>query len=178
MSEILTYTGIMFDPIEPNVDLINIRDIAHALSLICRANGHFKHFYSVGQHSVNCAIEARARGFSARTQLGCLLHDGSEAYISDVTRPIKALMPEYLVYEERLQTAIFEKYLGTLTQNEKAEISEMDDTLLYHEFLTLTGKKLFDTEPQTAAQHTFDYVEFETFEAEFLRLFEEISKEI
>ena len=168
----------MFDPIEPNVDLINIRDIAHALSLICRANGHFKHFYSVGQHSVNCAIEARARGFSARTQLGCLLHDGSEAYISDVTRPIKALMPEYLVYEERLQTAIYEKYLGTLTQNEKAEISEMDYTMLYHEFLTLTGKKLFDTEPQTASEPTFEFTPFEAVEKEFLRLFEEISKEI
>ena len=97
MSEILTYTGIMFDPINPNADLIYIRDIAHALSLLCRANGHFKHFYSVGQHSINCAIEARARGFSARTQLGCLLHDGSEAYLSDVTRPVKVLMPEYLV---------------------------------------------------------------------------------
>ena len=168
----------MFDPIEPNVDLINIRDIAHALSLLCRANGHFKHFYSVGQHSVNCAIEARARGFSARAQLGCLLHDGSEAYLSDVTRPVKLLMPEYLLYEERLQTAIYEKYLGNLTEKEIAEISETDDTMLYHEFLSLTGKKLFDTEPQTAAQHTFDYVEFETVEAEFLRLFEEISKEI
>ena len=38
-----------------------------------------KHFYSVAQHSIACAEEAKARGYSARVQLGCLLHDASEA---------------------------------------------------------------------------------------------------
>ena len=41
MSEyITTYTGLHFRPTEPDSDLIRIQDIAHALSLICRGNGH------------------------------------------------------------------------------------------------------------------------------------------
>ena len=58
MGEIKTYTGIMFDPIVPESEKIDIVDIAHALSMLCRGNGHMKHFYSVGQHSVNCMMEA------------------------------------------------------------------------------------------------------------------------
>ena len=42
MSSIKTYTGVMFDPVKPNPDLIDIVDIAHALSMLCRANGHFR----------------------------------------------------------------------------------------------------------------------------------------
>ena len=40
MSCIKTYTGIMFDPLMPQEDLICITDIAHALSMLCRVNGH------------------------------------------------------------------------------------------------------------------------------------------
>ena len=49
MSEyITTYTGLHFRPTEPDSDLIRIQDIAHALSLICRGNGHVQTFWSVG----------------------------------------------------------------------------------------------------------------------------------
>jgi 5'-deoxynucleotidase YfbR-like HD superfamily hydrolase len=72
------------DPRCASLDQIDERDIAHALSLVCRANGHFPHFFSVAQHSINCMKEAAARGYSTRVQLGCLLHDGSEAYLSDI----------------------------------------------------------------------------------------------
>ena len=93
MSEILTHTRVMFDPVHPDPALIDIRDIAHALSMLCRANGHFPTFYSVGQHCINCAAEAAARGYSRRVQLACLLHDASEAYLADVTRPVKKELP-------------------------------------------------------------------------------------
>ena len=75
MSSIKTYTGVMFDPVHPEAERIDILDIAHALSMLCRANGHFRSFYSVGQHCINCAREAKARGYSERVQLACLLHD-------------------------------------------------------------------------------------------------------
>ncbi|MBQ2478887.1 MAG: phosphohydrolase, partial [Erysipelotrichales bacterium] len=102
MSYITTYSGIHFTPTDPDPSQIEIRDIAHSLSLLCRANGHFKYFYTVAQHSLACALEAKARNHSVRVQLGCLLHDAAEAYVSDVTRPIKALLPEYLPIEDRL----------------------------------------------------------------------------
>ena len=50
MSCITTYTGKNFDPLNVDESLLDIKDIAHALSLICRGNGHVQHFYSVAQH--------------------------------------------------------------------------------------------------------------------------------
>ena len=63
---ITTYTGRHIDPLHPDPDMICIEDIAHALSLICRGNGQVKTFFSVGQHCINCAREALARGYSRR----------------------------------------------------------------------------------------------------------------
>ena len=114
MSEIMTYTKKMFDPLHPNAELIDIEDIAHALSMLCRANGHFKSFYSVAQHSINCMKEATARGYSDRIQLACLLHDASEAYLSDVTRPVKAELPRYKEIEAPLQETIWNKWLNSI----------------------------------------------------------------
>ena len=56
VSEIMTYTGKMFDPLRPEWEKIDIADIAHALSMLCRANGHFPTFYSVAQHCINCMV--------------------------------------------------------------------------------------------------------------------------
>ena len=138
MSYITTVSGKHFDPIEPDPRLFDIEDIAHALSLICRANGHFKHFYSVAQHSVACALEAEARGLSREIILGCLLHDASEAYLSDVTRPVKELLPFYLEAEERLQKALWEHFIGrALTEDEKKAVFETDDRMLSAEFYRL-----------------------------------------
>ena len=66
MGCITTYTGRHFDPVCPESGEIDIRDIAHALSLICRGNGHVKTFFSVGQHCIHCAREAEARGKEVR----------------------------------------------------------------------------------------------------------------
>ena len=74
-SYITTYTGKHFEPTNPDQEAICIEDIAHALSLITRGNGHVKTFWSVGEHCLCCAKEAAARGFSDRLVLGCLLHD-------------------------------------------------------------------------------------------------------
>ena len=79
---ITTYTGKHFDPTQPEKERICIDDIAHALSLLCRGNGHVKTFFSVGQHCILCAKEAMARGLPRRLALAALLHDASECYMS------------------------------------------------------------------------------------------------
>ena len=142
MSYILTYRKIEFYPLEPKIEDIDIDDIAHALSLLCRANGHFKHFYSVGLHSLNCAYEAIARGYSKNVVLGCLLHDGSEAYLADITRPVKKHLQKYLEVEEVLQNKIFEKWIPTLSDEERKLVFEIDDAILYYEFIILSFHKL------------------------------------
>lgn len=111
MSDITTFSGEKFNPLNPDVEKIKIGDIAHALSMLCRANGHFKSFYSVAQHSINCANEAKARGYSLRVQLACLLHDASEAYLSDITRPVKEKFTQYHEFEKNLQNVIMQNGL-------------------------------------------------------------------
>lgn len=177
MSQIATFTGKMMDPLDPDPSLIDIRDIAHALSLLCRANGHFPTFYSVCQHSLACCEEAAARNLSKHIQLACLLHDGSEAYLSDVTRPVKAAMPMYLEFEAPLQETIWNKWLSQpLTQEERKVVFGIDDALLYHEFLTHTGIAISETVPQIASQPSFAYVEFAKVEQAFLEKFTELTQ--
>jgi hypothetical protein len=168
---IRTFSKIKFYPIEPVAQDIRIEDIAHALSLMTRANGHFDYFYSVGQHSINCCKEAKARGYSGAVQLGCLLHDGSEAYISDITRPVKAHLPQYRAFEEILQTMIYERFGLALTCRDHEEIRSVDDALLYHEFIILKEEKVFEEAPGIVLDHDFSLRDFGSVEKEFLDLF-------
>lgn len=176
MSYILTYRKKEFYPLEPRSEDIDIVDIAHALSLLCRANGHFKHFYSVGLHSINCAYEAMARGCSETVILGCLLHDGSEAYLADITRPVKKHLHRYLEIEDMLQSKIFEKWIPSLTDDEKKQVFEIDDAILYYEFLTLFGERIFDSVPELLSDPRFVYIDFSQIENEFLELFTKLTK--
>ena len=172
MSEIMTRSHIMFDPLQPDPRLIEITDIAHSLSMLCRANGHFMSFYSVGQHCINCCNEAAARGYSRRVQLACLLHDGSEAYLSDVTRPVKQELPQYKLIEEPLQDAIWLKYLGTpLTEEENRQVFQIDDDILWHEFVQLMEAALSDDEPALASRPVYEFMGFHGCRDEYLRLF-------
>ena len=176
VSEIMTYTKKMFDPLHPNVELIDIEDIAHALSMLCRANGHFKSFYSVAQHSINCMKEARARGYSGRIQLACLLHDASEAYLSDVTRPVKAELPRYKEIEAPLQETIWNKWLDQpLTEEERKQVFDIDDAILAHEFLNLMGEKITDQIPEIHSVPQFAFTGFDTSKHQFLRLFRQLT---
>lgn len=178
MGYILTYKKHEFYPLDPKTEDIDIEDIAHALSLLCRANGHFRHFYSVGIHSVNCAKEALARGYSERVALGCLLHDGSEAYLADITRPVKRHLHKYLEIEEVLQNKIFEKWIPCLTEDEKKLIFEIDDAILYYEFTNIFEEKIFDYVPVLKSQPTFDFVDFSIIEIEFLSIFYRLSESV
>ena len=178
MSRIMTCSHKMFDPLNPEVELIDIHDIAHSLSMLCRANGHFRSFYSVGMHCVNCAQEAIARNYSRKVQLACLLHDGSEAYLSDVTRPVKEEIPRYREIEDPLQDVIWQKFLGeALTEEEYRQVFEIDDDILENEFPALMGAKLKETVPALRSEPQFQFEDFQKTEKEFLALFHTLSKE-
>ena len=178
MSKLMTYTKKMFDPLQPHAALIDIEDIAHALSMLCRANGHFKSFYSVAQHSINCMMEAKARGYSERIQLACLLHDASEAYLSDVTRPVKAELPRYKEIEAPLQEMIWNKWLGEpLTDEERTQIFAVDDALLAHEFLNLMDEKIVNSVPEIFSAPEFAFAGFEQSKRAFLSLFRRLTSD-
>ena len=174
---IITYTKTRFYPLRPNVEDIKIEDIAHSLSLMTRANGHFKHFFSVAQHAIACYKEAKSRGCSDRVKLACLMHDASESYISDLTRPVKAQLSEYFAIEETLQKLVYEKFgLGGLTEEEKYQIKDIDDALLYFEFIELMGIPVFDTPPEKHMEHDFSQRDFVDVESEFINIFNRLAQ--
>ena len=153
---ITTYSKVHFYIMEPRPQDIRIRDIAHALSLICRANGHFPAFYSVAQHSLACYYEAKERNYSDRVALACLLHDASEAYLSDLTRPVKKNMTMYRQVEQQLQTMIYEKFMDNApTAAEMELIKSVDDATLFYEFLHFMGEELFEKPPLLLSDPSF-----------------------
>ena len=174
MSYITTYTGKHFDPTNPNMAQVDIRDIAHALSLICRGNGQVKSFFSVGQHCINAAKEAIARGYSKRVILACLLHDAGESYLSDVPKPLKPSMPEYVRTEEYLLDLIYEKYLGSkLNEEEKRLVKSIDNDLLYYDLKELLNECSNDTAPKLSISLNYEFVPFDQVEQTYLELYQQ-----
>ena len=175
MKTINTYSGEIMSPLVPKTDQIHLIDIAHSLSQMCRANGHFDRFFSIAQHCINCAIEARERGYSKKVQLACLFHDSSEAYISDITRPVKECLPNYIEMEERLQNLIYEKFLEEKpTEEELKIINEIDFNMLILEFNTLTTKRIFEKEPKIYSKPNLKFTSFNKTKRDFLKLYKEI----
>ena len=180
MSEncITTFTGIEFNTFNPNPDCIDIKDIAHALSMMTRANGHFPEFFSVGQHSIQCCKEAMARNYVPQQALICLLHDASEAYLADITRPVKKNMTMYLQIEEQLQNMIYEKFLGYVPKGEEEILMKnIDDACLYYEFKHFMNQEIFEVEPVLMSNPSYEFEPMKDVEAEFLSLFEKIKIE-
>ena len=102
---IQTYTGKKFYFLNPIVDSVCIEDIAHALSNICRYTGHTKEFYSVAQHSV-LAVD----NVPYEDSLAALLHDATETYLTDISKPLKTLLPQYRELEDKVHKVISEKF--------------------------------------------------------------------
>ena len=171
-NHITTYTGKHFEPTNPDPETILIEDIAHALSLICRGNGHIKTFWSVGQHCISCANEAWARGLSNRMALACLLHDASECYMSDIPRPFKMELPEYKAREERLLDMIFNKFLGSsLTPEEQLQMKEIDDAMLWYDLKELLDETPLGEPPELHGDLDYSVRPFQDVEKEYLELY-------
>ncbi len=104
---ISTYSGLCIDLRNPQPETISIIDIAHGLSLLCRFCGQTRCFYSVAQHAVLVS-----RLVPEEAALAALLHDAHEAYVGDITQPVK----EYLsssdleALSSRLDRAIAERF--------------------------------------------------------------------
>lgn len=110
---------------------IDIMDIAHALSNTCRFGGHVNEFYSVAQHSVFVSNLV-----PSKYQLAALLHDASEAYLSDIVSPAKRMLEDYKSLEADVMQAIEKKF----NINTKVTVIKLADTnALYAEALHFYG---------------------------------------
>src|SRR5215469_7875156 len=124
---ITTFLGRHFHFLNPAPDEIEIKDIAAALAIQCRFNGHIP-FLSVAEHSV--AVASR---LPARLQLAGLLHDAAEAYLSDIPSPIKQYLPDYEKLETIVDKAIDLKFGIELSLEDKVELKKADLEQTYTE---------------------------------------------
>lgn len=130
--DILTYGGKYFDFINPQNNEFHIKDIAHALSNVCRFAGHTREFYSVAQHSV--LVARYVMGRAAPDDIidfgrAAMLHDAAEAYLGDITRPLKQLLPDYKVIEARTEKALLSAF-GIPSSPEQHKIVKHADLVL------------------------------------------------
>ena len=110
---ITTASGKVISLLAPEPESMDIEDIALALSRIPRWNGHTSQFYSVAQHSVwvsewVCTLSDIPE--SPKLALAGLLHDAAEAYLGDITSPLKSLFPMILGTEGKIMRAICERF--------------------------------------------------------------------
>lgn len=102
----------------------------------------------------------------------CLLHDASEAYISDIVRPVKQHLDTYLVMEDSMQSLIHKKFgLDDLSLEEEQQVKEIDDAMLVIELEALLGEQIADKKPTLSEEVCICFQDFEEVEREFLCLF-------
>lgn len=131
---ILTHSGRYFDFTKPHEHDFQIEDIAKALSNICRFNGHCP-FYSVAQHSVAVSMLV-----PPEYAMEGLMHDAPEAYLGDVTAPLKMLLKDYGALEDATWTAIALRFGLTLQLHPSIKLADLG-------MLKLERKKLFANDP-------------------------------
>jgi len=107
-----TVGGRAFYPLDPRPEDIDIEDIAHALSLVCRFGGHCSTFYSVAEHSVRVSMAIVEAGGTRTEAFAGLMHDAAEAYLGDMIWPLKQApsVAGYKAIEHRVQSVIFAKF--------------------------------------------------------------------
>lgn len=113
------------NPLNLKADDIDIEDIAHSLSNLCRFNGRVTEFYSVAEHCVHVSS-------FCKNKLWGLLHDASEAYLGDMIRPIK-MSHDFLIY--RIYEA---KAMETIAKKFRLKLPIPGDVLKYDEIVIAT----------------------------------------
>ena len=141
-----TFTGRMINPLKIKITDVDLDDIAQSLSNQCRFTGHGRSFYSVAQHSVLVAGHVWDLTQSMELTLAALFHDASEAYLVDLSAPVKHL-PEFKIFrevEEHVQHTIEARFGFEYGIFEHPVIKRADLALCWTEMRDLMGK---DPEP-------------------------------
>lgn len=146
---------------DPDPKTIDIASIATALGRICRFGGHCPKFYSVAEHCVHAYDMARADGVRTEALKAILLHDATEAYIGDVVKPLKTMIPGYAEIERKIEAAIATRF----SVDFKRYASEIE----FYDRLMLKAEK-FGMWPDDLRQwHGFDTIKTESVDFVFYK---------
>lgn len=102
--KIMLQSGVEFDFVNPAASPFTIEDIAHGLSMLCRYAGQCRIFYSVAEHCMLVSEVVPEHAFAA------LMHDAAEAFVGDITRPLKQMLPQFKQIERQVEDAIAARY--------------------------------------------------------------------
>jgi len=154
----LTRYGHEFEYENTTPDMIDILDIDHGLQRAPRFAGHTEHHYSVANHSIMVMQHV-----PRHLRLAALLHDAAEAYMCDVPRPLKALIPEYKVIENRILEVIYYKFHIDLNDREREQIKLADIMVTERERIDLMQDHNAQ-ESKAVSAHCHYYEEYEFLE--------------
>jgi hypothetical protein len=101
-------SGRFLDVSDPDPSSICLDDVAWGLSHTCRFAGQCAEFYSVAEHALLVATRLESLGYDRAVCLAGLHHDDAEAFVGDVTQPLKSLLADYQKIEASVLAAIVE----------------------------------------------------------------------
>lgn len=133
---ISTYSGNKFHIFNPKLNDIDVNDIAHCLSMLCRFNGHCQKFYSVANHSVLVS-----QIIDPQYALEGLMHDATEAFIGDMVRPLKVWMQDFMDVEHKIERAIDRRFKLNSSKVCKRAIKVADNIALITEARDLVNQE-------------------------------------
>ena len=116
MTTIITHSGKIFDFARPRPAMVDLHDIAHGLSHACRYAGQCRTFYSVAQHAVAVSLLCPT--------LEALHHDDTEAYMGDMNKPLKDMIPEFRAIEWQVHVTIMEALGLNAEQSEDLHLAD------------------------------------------------------
>jgi hypothetical protein len=140
------FSGKRFWPLDPRAEEVEIEDIAHALSLMCRYNGHSRIFLSVAEHAWHVS-----HAVVPENALWGLMHDAAEAYCADVIRPIKRSLCvqhptlgliSWSAMERRIRDAIADRF--GMPREEPFDAARVDTAILGDEKIAVMNPCAYD----------------------------------
>lgn len=100
------FSGGFVDLADPDPSVIAFEDIAEGLSREGRYTNQCRRPYSVAEHACLVAWRLEKLGASPAVCAAGLHHDDAEALTGDISRPLKKLVPEFKVVEDRVHAAV------------------------------------------------------------------------
>lgn len=135
-------SGEFLDLLNPDPAIITPPVLAHHLSQVNRYAGAVRRPLSVAEHTVLVSKYLESERVPPMTILRGLHHDNSEAFLHDITRPLKERLPAYRVIEDQMTIAIDEALgFGPLTDEQRAAIKTADNWALSCEAYHLMPSK-------------------------------------
>lgn len=141
---IQTYSGKTVTLTDPRTDQLEIGDIARALAYNSHYGGHAPKFFSIAEHCL-LVTELVKKHESDHPDLlmMALMHDASEAFLGDMVKPLKVLMPDFQKIERRMTACINFRfkldgsYMATIKKYDR-----MAQEIEFNAFYNKQGSKL------------------------------------